>query len=459
MNLEQLRKQAKDLVKAGRRGDPEALARLGDLPVRLSSAHLVLACEHGFSSWPVLVHSAEANVESFVVAATERRRGRAERLLAARPELERDPWVRLVLGLEWEGDANEAGGPRSWSPLHYVCHSAFESTALARELLERGADPNAFYANEHGPMSALYGAAGVKQDPELTRLVLEYGADPNGEPWFGDALYHSTEAASPECLALLLEHGARPTGSNALAHALDSDRIEPVRLLLEAGADANEGNAVVHAVRRGRGPDFLRLLAAHGADLDRPGGETWRGDVPLRTAYAHAVLRGDDAAADALRELGASTEVDPADAAVATLARGERPISPVPDELDPDQQEVVVLAALRGHVDVVVDAVGIDFRGVAGGGPAGTLLHHACWVGDAELVERLLALGADPVAPSGMLFDTPLAWAFLDSDSWPEPGRDFVRVAELLVATGAELEERFVDVAEGPLAEWLEARI
>jgi hypothetical protein len=58
-----------------------------------------------------------------------------------------------------------------------------------------------------------------------------------------------------------------------------------------------------------------------------------------------------------------------------------------------------------------------------------------------------------------MLFDTPLAWAFLDSDSWPEPGRDFVRVAELLVATGAELEERFVDVAEGPLAEWLEARI
>src|SRR5262245_56679153 len=183
MDLEQLRKQAKELVKAGRRGEPEALSRLGDLPVRLSSAHLVLAREHGFSSWPALVHSAEANVESFVVAATERRRGRAERLLAARPELEEDRWVRLVLGVEWEGDANEAGGPRSWSPLHYVCHSAFVSTALARELLERGADPNAFYANEHGPMSALYGAAGVKQDPELTHILLEGGADPNGEPW------------------------------------------------------------------------------------------------------------------------------------------------------------------------------------------------------------------------------------------------------------------------------------
>jgi hypothetical protein len=181
--------------------------------------------------------------------------------------------------------------------------------------------------------------------------------------------------------------------------------------------------------------------------------------VPLRIPYAHAVLRGDDAAAETLRELGASTAVDPADAAVASIARGERPDAAPPDKLDPDQQEVLVLAALRGNVDLVVDVFGIDFRGVAGGGPAGTLLHHACWVGDADLVERLLALGADPVAPSGMLFDTPLAWAFLDSDSWREPGRDFVRVAELLVPAGAELEERFVEVAEGPLAEWLEARI
>jgi ankyrin repeat protein len=459
VNLEQLRKQAKDLVKAARRGDSEAVARFGDLPVRLSSAHLVLAREHSFASWPALVHAAEASVAAVVLAATERRRGYAERLLAARPGLERDRWIRLVLGREWEGDANEPGGPRAWSPLHYVCHSAFETTELARALLAHGADPNAYYANEHGPMSALYGAAGVKHDPELTRLLLEHGADPNGEPWFGDALYHSTEAESPDCLALLLEHGAGPTGSNALAHALDSDRIEPVRMLLDAGADANEGVALAHAVRRGRSPEFLRLLVERGADLDRPGGEAWRGDVPLRTPYAHAVLRGDDAAAEMLRELGASTAVDPADAAIVSIARGKRPDAALPDKLDPAQQEVLVLAALRGNVDLVVGVFGIGFRGVAGGGPAGTLLHHACWVGDADLVERLLTLGADPVAPSGLAFDTPLAWAFLDSDSWREAGRDFVRVAELLVAAGAEFEEGFVEVAEGPLAEWLEARI
>jgi hypothetical protein len=61
--------------------------------------------------------AAEANVEAFVLAATDRRRTRAEALLAARPEIERDPWARLVLGRDWEGDPNEraarAAGRRS----------------------------------------------------------------------------------------------------------------------------------------------------------------------------------------------------------------------------------------------------------------------------------------------------------------------------------------------------------
>jgi ankyrin repeat protein len=455
MNLEQLRKQAKDLVKAARGGDAEALRRLGDLPVRLASAQLVLAREHGYPSWPALAHAEEASVESFVVAATERRRERAERLLAARPEMERDPWAALVLGRGWAGDPNEPGGPRAWGPLHYACHSCFDTLAVARDLLRRGADPNAYYANDFGPMSTLYGAAGVRHDPELTRALLEAGADPNGEPWFGDALYHATEARDPECVRLLLEHGVEPNDTNALAHALDDVRPEHARLLLEAGAKPEA--AVAHAVRRGREPDIIRLLAAHGADLEAKSGETWRGDVPLRTPYQHAVLRGRDDLAETLRELGASTEVDPADLAVAAVARGER--AEVPAALDPDQQEVLILAALqKRQLANVVEHLGVGFRGVVGGGPSGTLLHHACWVGDSDLVERLLELGADPVALSGAEWDTPLAWAVLDSCSWRAPGRDFVRVAELLVAAGARLEPRFEEVAEGPIADWLDGR-
>jgi ankyrin repeat protein len=458
MNLEQLRKQAKDLVRAARDGDSSALVRLGDLPVQLASAQLVLAREHGFPSWPALVHDQEATVEGFVVAATECRRERAERLLAARPEIERDRWAQLVLGRGWDGDANEVGGPRGWAPLHYACHSVFANLDLVGELLGRGADPNAYFANEYGPMSALYGAAGVLYDPELTRVLLEGGADPNGEPHFGDALYHSVESERTDCLRILLEGGAQPNGTNALAHALDYEHaLEHVRLLLDAGADPSEGALVAHAVRRGRGPEFVRLLAEYRADLGRPGGETWRGNVPLRTPYAQAVLRSRNDVAAVLEELGASTEIDPGDRAVAAVARGER--AGAPAELDPDAQEVLILGALRGALEAVVDAVGVGFAGVVGGSPRGTLLHHASWVGDADIVRTLLERGADPVASSDAEFDTPLAWAALASQYWRIEGRDYVRVVELLLEAGAQLELRFLDVAEGPLAEMLESRI
>ncbi|MGI9111026.1 MAG: ankyrin repeat domain-containing protein [Gaiellaceae bacterium] len=459
MNLEQLRKQAKELVRAARAGDASALARLGELKPILASAQLVLAREHGHPSWPALVHALEANVESFVVAATEAKRPRAEALLAARPDVERDPWVRLVLGRGWDGDPNLASGPRGWSPLHYVCHSAFASVALARELLERGADPNAFYPNEYGPMSVLYGAAGVLHHPELTELLLRSGADPNAEPQRGDALYHACEAESMECLRLLLDHGAEPNGTNALAHALDYDHLEHVRLLLGAGADPNEGALLAHAVRRGRGPEFVRLLAEREADLDALGGETWRGDVPLRTAYQHALLRGRSDVAETLAALGASTDVAPCDLAIAAVARGERPEGGLSADLDPDAQEVLILAALEDRVDLVLALVGVDFVGVVGGSPAGTLLHHAAWVGGAEVVEKLLAAGADPSASSFATYSTPLGFAALGSQHHALPGRDYVAVAELLTSAGAEVEPRFLEVAEGELTAWLEERL
>jgi ankyrin repeat protein len=456
VNLEQLRKQAKELVRAARAGDADAAARLGGRPPILASAQLALAREHGYRSWPALVQALEADPDAFVVAATSRRRDRADAMLAARPELERDRWARLVLGRGWDGDPNELGGPRTWPPLLYVAHSAYAPAALARDLLDRGADPNAAFPNEYGPVSALFGAAGVVHDPELTRVLLEGGADPNAEPEFGDALYHACEADDAACVRILLEHGAQPNGTNALAHALDYDHLEHVRMLLDAGADPNEGALVAHAVRRGRGPEYVRLLAEHGADLDRPGGETWRGDVPLRTPYRHAVIRGRDEVAAALADLGASTEVDEQDRALAALARGEQVTLEGP--LDPDAQEVVVHAALGGNLDAVLEGVGIGFRGVAGGGPEGTLLHHAAWVGDADLVRRLLAAGADPCGASPARFSTPAAWAALGSQAWREPGRDYVAVTELLVAAGAEVEPRFAEVAHGPLEAWLAER-
>jgi ankyrin repeat protein len=451
MNLEQLRKQAKELVRAAGGGDLEALERLGGREPILAHAQLALAREHGYPSWPALVAAVEANANAFVMAATDNRRTRAERMLAARPEIERDPWAKLVLGRGWDGDPNEPGGPRGWAPILYVCHSCFASPALARELLERGADPNATFTNEYGAMSALYGAAGVIHDPELTRVLLEAGANSDDN----ESLYHSVESPSTECLELLLEHGATVNGTNALPHALDYEEIEHVRLLLEAGDDPNEGAYMAHAVRRGRDPEFLRLLAEYGAGVDGAGGETWRGNVPLRTPYQHAVIRGRDDQAEALAELGADTTVAPEDLALAALASGERPIGPLPD--DPDAQEVIVMAALRGDLDAVLDAVGPDYAGVVAGSPKLPLIGHAAWVGDPEVVRRLLEAGSDPGSGDGA--NTTLAVAVHGSQNHRAPGRDYVAVAELLVAAGNEIEPRFLDVAEGPLYDWLEARI
>ncbi len=393
--------------------------------------------------------------EQFVIAATGGRRARAEALLAAHPEIADDAWVGLVLGRGRPGDPSAPGGPRGWAPLSYAAHSVFAPVASVAALLAAGADPNVAFHNEYGAMSALYGAAGVVHDPAMTELLLAAGADPDD----GESVYHATEAPDPACLALLLEHGAHVDGTNAIAHALDEERLEHLRLLLSAPREEDLGAVVAHAVRRGRGPETIRLLAEYGADVNRPGGETWRGDVRLRTPYQHAALRGRDAVMGALAELGADTAVDPGDLAVAAVARGERPDEPLPEPLDVDAQEVLVLAALRGRHALVAELLGPDFRGVVGGSPVLPLLGHAAWVGDPALVDVLLGLGADPLARGDAEWDTPLAVTALGSQWHELPGRDYVAVAQRLHAAGGELEPRMLDVADGPLAAWLEARL
>jgi ankyrin repeat protein len=199
---------------------------------------------------------------------------------------------------------------------------------------------------------------------------------------------------------------------------------------------------VAHAVRRGRGPEAVRLLAEYGADVNRPGGETWRGNVRLRTPYQHAVLRSRDDVAEALRELGADTTVAPEDLAIAALD------GPLPATFDVDQQEALILAALRGRLDAVIDAVGVGFKGVVGGSPEGTLLHHAAFVGSPELVRTLLARGAQP-------------WGVLGWAAYGSAHRegDYVTVAEVLVAAGDTPTAEHVEAADGPLYDWLNERV
>jgi hypothetical protein len=55
-DLDQLRRQARELLRAAANGEPRALARLGAVSERatLSAAQLAIAREHGYRSWPAL---------------------------------------------------------------------------------------------------------------------------------------------------------------------------------------------------------------------------------------------------------------------------------------------------------------------------------------------------------------------------------------------------------------------
>ena len=74
-------------------------------------------------------------------------------------------------------------------------------------------------------------------------------------------------------------------------------------------------------------------------------------------------------------------------------------------------------------------------------------------------MRELLEHGADPREAPRAGDGTPLAWAAHGSQHHRLEGRDYVAVAELLVAAGNTVEPGFLDVADGPLVAWLEERL
>src|SRR5579875_3421398 len=94
-NLDQLRRQAKELVRDARAGDRGAVARIRAVSgeIALAGAQLAIAREYGMASWPALraevqarTRSLEETVEAFLAASVGYRVGRAARLLDEHPE-------------------------------------------------------------------------------------------------------------------------------------------------------------------------------------------------------------------------------------------------------------------------------------------------------------------------------------------------------------------------------------
>ena len=78
----------------------------------------------------------------------------------------------------------------------------------ARVLLDAGASANTgFFEKNHQPEpefeSAIYGAAGIAHHPELTKLLLESGADPNDN----ETPYHVIETYDNRAMEVLVDSG------------------------------------------------------------------------------------------------------------------------------------------------------------------------------------------------------------------------------------------------------------
>ncbi len=506
-DLEQLKRQAKELLRSARSGDAEARARFRALPslasltddelarrsLALHDAQSVIAREHGFPSWKALhEHVEECTLEfgtaldEFVQAATAGRTDRAERLLALYPGIVRASFTTaLLLGdvaaaesrlAADPGLAQRPGSPRDWEPLLYLCHMSLLPSArpegvltLARRLLELGGDPNARYPWLHHGVRrpALWGAVCVTGSLELAGLLLNHGADPND----GVTLPLAASGGNVAALELLRAHGAdlnqgwATDGAAALYAMLTwADTPAGAFWLLEHGADPDpvfpaNGETPLHVVARRWNVSLAEELVARGADVSRR-----RADG--RTPYAVAELQGNRAVAAWLLQHGASDEVSEVDRMVAACSRGDRAAveamlaarPSLRDQIAPEHYIALYQAAERGDVPALECLMASGFDPNRGDDEIGkTALHAAAMAGRPEAVRALLAHGASVTVRDREFHAQPLVWA-AEASRVHEDGREFAAVAQLLLEAGSPLDwepgEEPADELVDILEEW-----
>lgn len=503
-SLEQLKKQAKSLLHAARTRDRGALERfralpsfshqstaaLGAMRLALHDAQSVIAREHGFKSWRDLREHVEEQtlsfsgaVDTFIRCATGSAPARALRLLALHPGIAHaNLYAELVLGdceavaerLRKHPDAaRHAGGAQNWEPLLYTCHTCVHESvpkrtaglvSTARELLARGANPNAAYHwNWHAelPRTALWGALCAVNHLPLAEVLLDAGANPTD----GVSAHICAGQGNTAALDLLHRFGMDVNGISGgvpplryiLGWAYNADaRGAGIRWLLEHGADPNLpwgglDEAPIHVAAQRWNVSLVELLVRFGADIHRP-----RADG--LTAHTLAALHGNADIAAWLLAHGARDELSPLERFIAACARGDRARATTMLNEEPalrsglraEHHLMLHVHAERGDVAVIDTLLACGFDAAAHDSDGVTPLHRAAMFGHAEAVRALLAHGAPVNALDGMFAGTPLVWAAQGWSQGPRENRDYLGVAHQLMAAGSPLEWEAPERAPDP---------
>lgn len=319
--------------------------------------------------------------------------------------------------------ATRKGGHLGWDALTYLCFSRYlrldqtRSEAFvrtARALLDAGASANTGWietTDYPSPIpvmeAAIYGAAGVAQHAELTRLLLDRGADPND----GETAYHVAETRHNTVLKILLESGrlnARSLNTLLLRKCDWHDR-EGVHLVLEHGADPNGisgwGQAALHqAVQRDNILPTIELLLDYGADPALPNRDG-------RTAIQMAARRGRGDALDLFERRGTVINLMGVDRLIAACARDHKETIRSLTAAEPQLKSEVIeqggtllaefsspgnLAGVRNLLDLGVSATTLyrEGDGYFDIAKESTALHVAAWRASREVVKELIARGA-----------------------------------------------------------------
>lgn len=472
-DIDQLRRQAKELRDAARKGDPGAVERLArhhpsapQGPVTLSAAQLVVARELGFASWPRLTAAVEAHpttpqrhVEVFVAASIEGRVREAERILATHPDIARDSLqAAAVLGDSEQVRERLALDPaaavaidqlRGWPPLLYACYSRWHQIDPARAagiadvvqlLLDAGASPNTNNGARQGYRSALKGSVALN-NPDVARVLLEAGANPNQGRPIGEA----AGLRDHRCLDLLLSHGARVVaGTWTVGAAVWADDARAVSVLLEAmgSGEARAAREATDALPDAAGDasvDVVAALLAAGADPN-----AYDGDRRM-SALRRARRAGKSETVALLVSRGATDDSTDIDLFIGACQRADRRSAEqllaehpdLRDRLTDHDRASVVEAAGSKPVGVVGLMLELGFSPHARNEFGEQPLHSAAYAGNADVVRLLIDAGADVDGRDARFEATPLAFATVGSGERAGQSGNWTDVVRALVDAGA----------------------